>query len=140
MRVWVPVSIQDFLVFDQTGSLEAAAGYSVTQGFAQVQSDQDEEVLEAQILEIAGSGKPLVLVVEAMATELAGDSGEVTLTQVSTPKIKEPHNNCLGLMQGLTWHRESEDSSVDFLVHLRQGRCCFWKTPEPVKSLYYLKT
>lgn len=82
MRVWVPVSIQDFLVFDQTGSLEAAAGYSVTQGFAQVQSDQDEEVLEAQILEIAGSGKPLVLVVEAMATELAGDSGEVTLTQV----------------------------------------------------------
>lgn len=82
MRVWVPVSIQDFLVFDQTGSLEATAGYSVTQGFAQVQSDQDEEVLEAQILEIAGSGKPLVLVVEAMATERAGDSGEVTLTQV----------------------------------------------------------
>ena len=82
MRVWVPVSIQDFLVFDQTGSLEAAAGYSVTQGFAQVQSDQDEEVLEAQILEIASLDKPLVLVVEAMATELAGDSGEVTLTQV----------------------------------------------------------
>ena len=82
MRVWVPVSIQDFLVFDQTGSLEVSPGYALTQGFAQGQSDQDEEVLEAQILEIAGLGSPIVLVVEAMATEEAGDGGKVTLTQV----------------------------------------------------------
>lgn len=82
MRVWVPISIEQFLVFDQTGSLEVSPGYCVTQGFAQAQSDQDEEVLEAQILEIASLGKPLVLVVEAMATQQAGDGGEVTLTQV----------------------------------------------------------
>ncbi len=82
MRVWVPCSIEAFLSFDQTGSLEAATGYSVTNGFAQGQADQDEEVLEAQILEIAGLGKPIVLVVEAMATAQAGDGGEVTLTQV----------------------------------------------------------
>ncbi|MEY4900372.1 MAG: hypothetical protein RI895_794 [Actinomycetota bacterium] len=82
MRVWVPVSIQEFLAFDQTGSLEAVTGYSVTEGFAQGQPDQDEEVLEAQILEIAGLGSPIVLVVEAMATEEAGDGGKVTLTQV----------------------------------------------------------
>ncbi|MEJ6493515.1 MAG: hypothetical protein QNM01_02730 [Actinomycetes bacterium] len=82
MRVWVPCSIEAFLSFDQTGSLEAVTGYSVTAGFAQGQADQDDEVLEAQILEIAGSGKPIVLVVEAMATAQAGDGGEVTLTQV----------------------------------------------------------
>lgn len=82
MRVWVPVSIHEFLAFDQTGSLEAATGYSVTIGFAQAQSDQDQEVLEAQILEIASIDKPLVLVVEAMAAEVAGDRGEVTLNQV----------------------------------------------------------
>ncbi|MDP4895940.1 MAG: hypothetical protein NWQ60_02075 [Candidatus Nanopelagicales bacterium] len=82
MRVWVPCSIEAFLSFDQTGSLEVVTGYSVTAGFAQGQADQDDEVLEAQILEIAGSGKPIVLVVEAMATAQAGDGGEVTLTQV----------------------------------------------------------
>jgi hypothetical protein len=82
MRVWVPVSAEQFLVFDQTGSLEVSPGFAVTQGFAQGQSDQDEEVLEAQILEIASLSSPIVLVVEAMATEKGGGGGEVTLTQV----------------------------------------------------------
>jgi len=82
MRVWVPVSIQEFLAFDQSGSLEVSSGFALTQGFAQGQSDQDEEVLEAQILEIASLGSPIVLVVEALATEKGGDGGEVTLTQV----------------------------------------------------------
>jgi hypothetical protein len=82
MRVWVPVSIQEFLVFDQTGTLEVSKGYSVTPAFTQEQSEQDEEVLEAQILEIASLDKPIVLVAEASATQIAGGSGEVTLTQV----------------------------------------------------------
>ena len=88
MRVWVPVSIQEFLVFDQTGTLEVSKGYSVTPAFTQEQSEQDEEVLEAQILEIASLDKPIVLVAEASATQIAGGSGEVTLTQVlSQPLI-----------------------------------------------------
>ena len=87
MRVWVPVSIQDFLVFDQTGTLEVSKGYSVTPAFTQEQSEQDEEVLEAQILEIAGLAKPIVLVAEASATAIAGGSGEVTLTQVLTQPL-----------------------------------------------------
>jgi len=82
MRVWVPISIQEFLAFDQSGSLEVSSGYALTQGFAQTQLDQDEEVLEAQILEIASLGSHIVLVVEALATEKGGDGGEVTLTQV----------------------------------------------------------
>ena len=87
MRVWVPVSIQEFLVFDQTGSLEVSKGYSVTPAFTQEQSEQDEEVLEALILETASLDKPIVLVAEASATQIAGGSGEVTLTQVLTQPL-----------------------------------------------------
>ncbi len=87
MRVWVPVSIQDFLVFDQTGTLEVSKGYSVTPAFTQEQSEQDEEVLEALILETASLDKPIVLVAEASATQIAGGSGEVTLTQVLTQPL-----------------------------------------------------
>jgi len=87
MRVWVPVSIEDFLVFDETGTLEVSKGYSVTPAFTQEQSEQDEEGLEAQILEIASLDKPIVLVAEASATQIAGGSGEVTLTQVLTQPL-----------------------------------------------------
>ena len=87
MRVWVPVSIEDFLVFDQTGTLEVSKGYSVTPAFTQEQSEQDEEVLEALILETASSAKPIVLVAEASATQIAGGSGEVTLTQALTQPL-----------------------------------------------------
>jgi hypothetical protein len=87
MRVWVPVSIEDFLVFDETGTLEVSKGYSVTPAFTQEQSEQDEEVLEALILETASSAKPIVLVAEASATQIAGGSGEVTLTQVLTQPL-----------------------------------------------------
>ena len=87
MRVWVPVSIQEFLVFDQTGTLEVSKGYSVTPAFTQEQSEQDEEVLEALILETASLDRPIVLVAEASATQIAGGSGEVTLTQVLTQPL-----------------------------------------------------
>ena len=87
MRVWVPVSIQDFLVFDQTGTLEVSKGYSVTPAFTQEQSEQDEEVLEALILETASLDKPIVLVAEVSATQIADGSGEVTLTQVLTQPL-----------------------------------------------------
>ena len=87
MRVWVPVSIEDFLVFDETGTLEVSKGYSVTPAFTQEQSEQDEEVLEALILETASSAKPIVLVAEASATQIAGGSGEVTLTQALTQPL-----------------------------------------------------
>ena len=87
MRVWVPVSIQDFLVFDETGTLEVSKGYSVTPAFTQEQSEQDEEVLEALILETASLDKPIVLVAEVSATQIADGSGEVTLTQVLTQPL-----------------------------------------------------
>jgi hypothetical protein len=117
MRVWVPVSIQDFLVFDQTGTLEVSKGYSVTPAFTQEQAEQDEEVLEAQILEIAGLAKPIVLVAEASATAIAGGSGEVTLTQVLTqPLIRAIFASSPQEPDEMLWFGSTERPEVkDFL-------------------------
>ena len=117
MRVWVPVSIQDFLVFDQTGTLEVSKGYSVTPAFTQEQSEQDEEVLEALILETAISAKPIVLVAEASATAIAGGSGEVTLTQVlSEPLIRAIFASSPQEPDEMLWFGPTERPEVkDFL-------------------------
>ncbi len=117
MRVWVPVSIQDFLAFDQTGTLEVSKGYSVTPAFTQEQSEQDEEVLEALILETASSAKPIVLVAEASATAIAGGSGEVTLTQVlSEPLIRAIFASSLQEPDEMLWFGPTERPEVkDFL-------------------------
>ena len=89
MRIWVPISIAQFETFDRSGSLEVSTGYALTRQFAQAQADPDEEVLESQILEIAGAQNPMVLVVEAPANELPGSGGEVSLTQsISQPQIQ----------------------------------------------------
>ena len=117
MRVWVPVSIQEFLVFDQTGTLEVSKGYSVTPAFTQEQSEQDEEVLEALILETASIDKPIVLVAEASATQIAGGSGEVTLTQVlSDPLIRAIFASSPQEPDEMLWFGPTERPEVkDFL-------------------------
>ncbi len=117
MRVWVPVSIEDFLAFDQTGTLEVSKGYSVTPAFTQEQSEQDEEVLEALILETASSAKPIVLVAEASATAIAGGSGEVTLTQVlSEPLIRAIFASSPQEPDEMLWFGPTERPEVkDFL-------------------------
>jgi len=117
MRVWVPVSIQEFLVFDQTGTLEVSKGYSVTPAFTQEQSEQDEEVLEALILETASLDKPIVLVAEASATQIAGGSGEVTLTQVlSEPLIRAIFASSPQEPDEMLWFGPTERPEVkDFL-------------------------
>ena len=117
MRVWVPVSIQDFLVFDQTGTLEVSKGYSVTPAFTQEQSEQDEEVLEALILETASLDKPIVLVAEVSATQIADGSGEVTLTQVlSQPLIRAIFASSPQEPDEMLWFGPTERPEVkDFL-------------------------
>ena len=117
MRVWVPVSIQDFLVFDQTGTLEVSKGYSVTPAFTQEHSEQDEEVLEALILETASLDKPIVLVAEVSATQIADGSGEVTLTQVlSQPLIRAIFASSPQEPDEMLWFGPTERPEVkDFL-------------------------
>jgi hypothetical protein len=87
MRVWVPVSVEQFLIFDRTGSLEVSTGFAVTQAFSLDQPDQDEEVLASQILELASAEKSIVLVVEVAGNESPGTSGAVFLTQLITEPV-----------------------------------------------------
>ena len=122
MRVWVPVSIEDFLVFDQTGTLEVSKGYSVTPAFTQEQSEQDEEVLEALILETASLDKPIVLVAEASATQIAGGSGEVTLTQVLTqPLIRAIFASSPQEPDEMLWFGPTERPEVKDFLGLDMG-------------------
>ena len=117
MRVWVPVSIEDFLVFDETGTLEVSKGYSVTPAFTQEQSEQDEEVLEALILETASLDKPIVLVAEVSATQIADGSGEVTLTQgLTQPLIRAIFASSPQEPDEMLWFGPTERPEVkDFL-------------------------
>ena len=81
MRVWVPVTIDEFQQFTLSKTLAISSGLAVTTAWSATQEDQDEEVLEALILELATQNSPIVLVIEAAATEALGDSGEVTLAE-----------------------------------------------------------
>ena len=122
MRVWVPVSIEDFLVFDQTGTLEVSKGYSVTPAFTQDQSEQDEEVLEALILETASLDKPIVLVAEVSATQIADGSGEVTLTQVLTqPLIRAIFASSPQEPDEMLWFGPTERPEVKDFLGLDMG-------------------
>ena len=79
MRVWVPISIQQFTLFDLDRTVLVQSGFAVTPAWAANQEDQDLEVLEAQILELAGQTSPVVLVAEMPATELPGNGGQVAI-------------------------------------------------------------
>jgi hypothetical protein len=79
MRIWIPISINEFEQFTLTKTLSAPTGFAVTKAWSETQEDQDEEVLEALVLELAAQNAPVVLVIEAAATEVPGTAGEVKL-------------------------------------------------------------
>lgn len=80
MRVWVPISTEQLVELEKNRSLTTVLGYAVSDAWVQTQEDQDEEVLEAEILALAGATGPVVVVVEAPAEVLPGSSGEVSLS------------------------------------------------------------
>ena len=80
MRVWVPISTDQLVELEKTRSLTATHGFAVTAAWTQNQEDQDEEVLEADILALAAESSPVVVVVDAPADEVSGDSAQVNLT------------------------------------------------------------
>lgn len=123
MRVWVPVSIEQFLIFDRTGTLEVSTGFAVTQAFSRDQLDQpdqldqDEEFLESQILELASAQKAIVLVVEVTGSESPGIGGAVSLTQVITePVIRAIFASSPQEPDEMLWFGPTERAEVkDFL-------------------------
>ena len=80
MRVWIPVSVQQLSEFKDSNAMTASSGYSVTQDWAQTWDESDPEVLEAEILQVAGLESRLVVVAECLAKVQNGETGQISIS------------------------------------------------------------
>lgn len=80
MRVWIPVTAQQISEFKDSNILDAAAGYAVTEDWAQSWDETDPEVLEAEILQAAGTESRLVVVAECLAEVENTETGQITIS------------------------------------------------------------
>lgn len=79
MRVWIPVTAQQISEFKESNVLVATVGYAVTEDWAQSWDETDPEVLEAEILQLAGTQSRLVVVAECLAEVKNGETGQISL-------------------------------------------------------------
>jgi hypothetical protein len=79
MRVWIPVTAQQISEFKESKALTAQSGYSVTDGWAQSWDETDPEVLEAEILQAAGTESRLVVVAECLAEIQNSETGQISI-------------------------------------------------------------
>jgi hypothetical protein len=80
MRVWIPITVQQISEFKATNVLTASHGYSVTDGWAQSWDETDPEVLEAEILQVAGTESRLVVVAECLAQVQNSETGQISIS------------------------------------------------------------
>ena len=80
MRVWIPVSAQQVSEFKDSKVLTAQSGYAVTEGWAQSWDESDPEVLEAEILQVAGMESRLVVVAECLAEIQNAETGQISIS------------------------------------------------------------
>ena len=80
MRVWIPVTVQQINEFKNSNVLQASGGYAVTEEWAQSWDETDPEVLEAEILQVAGSDSRIVVVAECMAEARNSQTGQVSIS------------------------------------------------------------
>ena len=80
MRVWIPVTAQQISEFKDSNVLVAAAGYAVTEDWAQSWDETDPEVLEAEILQAAGAESRLIVVAECLAEVQNSETGRISIS------------------------------------------------------------
>jgi hypothetical protein len=80
MRVWIPVTAQQISEFKESKVLTAQSGYAVTDGWAQSWDETDSEVLEAEILQAAGTESRLVVVAECLAEVQNSETGQISIS------------------------------------------------------------
>jgi hypothetical protein len=80
MRVWIPISVQQVNEFKDSKVLTAQSGYAVTEGWAQSWDESDPEVLEAEILQVAGMESRLVVVAECLAEIQNAETGQISIS------------------------------------------------------------
>jgi hypothetical protein len=116
MRVWIPVSVQQINDFKASNVLTASTGYSVTDSWAQSWDESDPEVLEAEILQVAGADSRLVVVAECLATVQNQETGQV---EISNPIAKGQIQAIFGAQatdpQDFLWFGPTEpDEALDW--------------------------
>ena len=80
MRVWIPVTTQQVSEFKASNVLAVTSGYAVTEDWAQSWDETDPEVLEAEILQAAGTESRLVVVSECLAEVQNSESGQIAIS------------------------------------------------------------
>ena len=80
MRVWIPVSVQQVSEFIASKVLATTGGYAVTQDWANTWDVTDSEVLEAEILQLAGLESRLVVVAECIADVQNPETGQISIS------------------------------------------------------------
>lgn len=80
MRVWIPVSAQQVTELADSKVLTAQGGFAVTDGWAQSWDETDPEVLEAEILQVAGADSRLVVVAECLAEVQNPETGQISIS------------------------------------------------------------
>ena len=80
MRIWIPVSVQQINEFKTSNVLQVSSGYAVTEEWAQSWDETDSEVLEAEILQVAGADSRLVVVAECLAEVKYYETGQIVIS------------------------------------------------------------
>ena len=81
MRVWIPVTVSQVKELADSNVLTAQTGFSVTDSWAQTWDETDPEVLEAEILQVAGVDSRLVVVAECLGEVQNPETGQITISK-----------------------------------------------------------
>ncbi len=101
MRVWIPVTTQQASEFKASNVLVATSGFAVTEDWAQSWDETDPEVLEAEILQVAGADSRLVMVAECLAEIADSHAGQIAISNpiakaqiqaIFAAKVSEPED------------------------------------------------
>lgn len=80
MRVWIPVTAQQVSEFEDSNVLKVSNGYAVSDDWARTWDESDPEVLEAEILQVAGIESRLVVVAECLAEIQNAETGRILIS------------------------------------------------------------
>jgi hypothetical protein len=115
MRVWIPVSVQQISEFQTSNVLQAAIGYSVTQSWAQTWDETDPEVLESEILRIAGTESRLVVVAECSAEVQNAETGQISISNpIAKAQIQAIFAAKIGEPEEFLWFGPTEPDEALF--------------------------
>ncbi len=85
VRVWLPVTAAQYVEFFRAGTIQCDVGFAITPEWTLQQDDTDPEVLESDLLDLAGESDSalIVLVAELAASVRDPEQGQVVPAPVT---------------------------------------------------------